>query len=538
MRAGLYARYSTDNQRPTSIEDQLRLGRNRARALGADDVVEYTDPEISAALPVESRPGSRRLMADAAAGRLQVLVIEALDRFSRNLVDQERMVRRLEFIGVRLIGFADGYDSALKGREIMRAVRGSFNEEQLRVIAAKTHRGLSGQVARGYHAGGISYGYRSSVAGVDAKGEPIGHRLAIDPERADVVRWIFARYAAGWSCQRIAADLNRRRVPSPRGSTWAVSAIYGSPRKGSGILNNELYTGRYVWNRSQWLRDPDTGRRKRFDRPREEWAVEPRPDLRIVDDAAWAQVRARFDAPRLAGGARGRGARPRTLFGGLMRCGRCEGAVIAVSQRAYGCAARKDRGADVCIGLFVPRRDLEARLLSLLREDLLSADAIAELQRQVAAMTERHRREAGHAGIAARARSIELEREIAHLVDAVASFGPSEALKTRLAAAEAERVALTSTPAPIAPARTLQDALVRYKRLLTNLKGALERDVPRARELLKELLGKVRLAPADNGEVWAEVETRPAILLQAAGGASLDVVAGTRFVIRKRIRVR
>jgi len=72
---------------------------------------------------------------------------------SRNLVDQERMVRRLEFIGVRLIGFADGYDSALKAREIMRAVRGSFNEEQLRVIAAKTHRGLSGQVARGYHAG-------------------------------------------------------------------------------------------------------------------------------------------------------------------------------------------------------------------------------------------------------------------------------------------------------------------------------------------------------------------------------------------------
>src|SRR5216683_995147 len=438
MRAALYARYSTDNQRPTSIEDQLRLGRARARVEGIDDVVDYTDPEISAALPVESRPGSRRLMADAAAGRLQVLVIEALDRFSRNLVDHERMVRRLEFIGVRLIGFADGYDSALKGREIMRAVRGSFNEEQLRVIAAKTHRGLSGQVARGYHAGGLSYGYRSSVVGVDAKGEPIGHRLAIDAAQAEVVRWIFARYGAGWSCQKIAADLNRRRVSSPRASTWAVSAIYGSPAKGSGILNNELYIGRYVWNRSQWLRDPDTGRRKRFSRPRGEWAIAPRPDLRIVNDTAWAKARARLDGPRLAGGARGRGARPRTLFGGLMSCGRCGGAVIAVSQYSYGCAARKDRGPDVCIGLLVSRRDLEARLLSLVREDLLSAEAIAELQRQVAALLERSARAAGRAGAIAKGRRLELEREIAHLVDAVASFGPSDALKARLAAAETE----------------------------------------------------------------------------------------------------
>jgi len=53
--------YSTDNQRPTSIEDQLRLGHGPPRSPSElDDVVEYTDPEISAALPVESAPGSRR----------------------------------------------------------------------------------------------------------------------------------------------------------------------------------------------------------------------------------------------------------------------------------------------------------------------------------------------------------------------------------------------------------------------------------------------------------------------------------------------
>src|SRR5690606_33760851 len=117
---------------------------------------------------------------------------------------------------------------------------------------------------------------------------------------------------------KIVFELNRLRVPSPRGSTWAVSAIYGSPAKGSGILNNPLYAGRYIWNRSQWIKDPDTGKRQRFERPESEWRIQDRPDLRIVDDDVWSSVRSRMERPRLQGGRQGRGASVRTLFGGLM----------------------------------------------------------------------------------------------------------------------------------------------------------------------------------------------------------------------------
>jgi hypothetical protein len=78
--------------------------------------------------------------------------------------------------------------------------------------------------------------------------------------------WIFTRYAEGWSCQRIAAELNKLCVRSPRETTWCVSVLYGSPAKGSGMLNNELYVGRYIWNRSQWVKEPDTGKRQRIDR--------------------------------------------------------------------------------------------------------------------------------------------------------------------------------------------------------------------------------------------------------------------------------
>ncbi len=55
------------------------------------------------------------------------------------------------------------------------------------------------------------------------------------------------------------AKLNAKGVPAPRGDSWAVSALYGNPLKGAGVVNNQLYAGTYVWNRSQWIKDPDTG---------------------------------------------------------------------------------------------------------------------------------------------------------------------------------------------------------------------------------------------------------------------------------------
>jgi recombinase len=66
---------------------------------------------------------------------------------------------------------------------------------------------------------------------------------------------------------------------------WSVAALYGTPLAGSGLLNNEIYIGRYVWNRRERVKDPDnpTRRMPRM-RPRDEWQIVERPDLCIVDD--------------------------------------------------------------------------------------------------------------------------------------------------------------------------------------------------------------------------------------------------------------
>lgn len=524
MKTALYARYSTDKQRETSIADQLRQGRDRCKAEGWAVPLEFSDPEISASVPIIARPGGKAMLAAAYAGRFEVLVIEALDRAFRDVIDQEQTLRRLEFAGIRIIGMVDGYDSESEHREMYRGMRGLFNQQFLRDVGKKTHRGLSGQIERGYHAGGLSYGYRSV-----ADGER-GHRLEIVPDQAAHVRWIFEQYAAGWSVQKICYELNARGVPSSRGGTWAVSAVYGRADRGTGVLNNELYVGKYVWNRAQFVKDPDTRKRTRIDRPREEWVIRAEPGLRIISDELWHRAHVRMRSPTREGG-RGRGARPTTLFGGLLRCSICGGAVVAVNGRDYGCAARKDRGPTVCAGVFAERKKVDARLLALLRESMLAPAAQAEAQAQYKAALRALR--SGNVNIRETSdrRRREIEGEILRLVDAIGKMGHSDALATRLALLEAERNALAARapePAVAAQERAIEDALARYKRQVLDLQAALADDVPKARELLRELLGEITLTQDGEG-VFAAIGQAAEASNVANGDLSMGLVAGTRF---------
>lgn len=239
MRVALYARFSSDLQRQTSIEDQLRAARTRAATEGWNIVAERSDSAVSGSTPFALRPGSKALLADALAGRFDVLIVEGLDRTFRDVGEQEQVIKRLEHRGIRVIGTSDGYDTQAKGRKVMRIARGLVNELYLDDLSEKTHRGLVGQFERGLSAGGRSFGYRTQ----EAQG---GRRMVIDEAEATHVRWIFDRYAEGWSPVSIAHELNRLGVPAPRGGTWAVSAIHGSAARGLGMLNNEIYVGRVI----------------------------------------------------------------------------------------------------------------------------------------------------------------------------------------------------------------------------------------------------------------------------------------------------
>lgn len=92
-RTAIYARYSTDLQRDTSIEDQIRLCEKKLREAGGQIYQSYTDHAVSGASLM--RPGIQMLMQDAAAGRFDQVFAEALDRISRDQEDIAAVYKRL-----------------------------------------------------------------------------------------------------------------------------------------------------------------------------------------------------------------------------------------------------------------------------------------------------------------------------------------------------------------------------------------------------------------------------------------------------------
>src|SRR5687767_1447402 len=188
----------------------------------------------------------------------------------------------------------------------------------------------------------------------------------------------FRDYAAGLSPKAIAKRLNAERCPGPEGSPWNPSTIHGNPARGTGILNNELYIGRLVWNRLRYVKDPDTGKRVSRPNPRSEWLTTAVPQLRIVDDELWSQVKARqADMRRVASNGDpkrfNQARRPKYLFSGLTKCAECGGGYVMYWRDRLACFGAWSRGT--CTNrLTISRQEVEERVLVALREKLMRRD--------------------------------------------------------------------------------------------------------------------------------------------------------------------
>jgi site-specific DNA recombinase len=238
----------------------------------------------------------------------------------------------LRFASVRLFTLPEGEIS-----ELHIGLKGTMNALFLKDLALKVRRGLEGRVRQGKSGGGLCFGY-DVVHEHDARGELIHGGRKINEAEAVVVRRIFTEFAAGKSPRAIARKLNVERIAGPQGKNWGPSTIYGNWRRGTGVLNNELYIGKLVWNRQTFIKDPATGKRQARPSPTQEWVTQDIPDLRIADDELWSEVKARQLHTRHAvmhdnvGVRSERARRPVYLLSNLLRCGACGGGFSKVSQ--------------------------------------------------------------------------------------------------------------------------------------------------------------------------------------------------------------
>ena len=551
MRVALYARYSSDAQRDASIADQLRECRTHAERQGWTIAEEYSDHAISGASLL--RPGIQALIADAGAGRFDILLAEAMDRLSRDQEDIAGLFKRMAFANVTIVTLAEGEVSQLH-----IGLKGTMNALFLKDLADKTRRGLRGRVEQGKSGGGNSYGY-AVVKAVDGNGDPIRGDRTIDPEQATVVRRIFADYAAGKSAKRIAVELNREGIPAPSGGAWGFSTINGNHKRGTGILNNELYAGQLVWNRQRFVKDPTTGKRQARPNPPEAWLRQDVPELRIIDETVWDTVKERQATlrpdsdkePVVSSYMRDR-RRPRYLLSGLVRCGSCGGGYAMISKDQLGCSTARNKGT--CDNRHNIRRDtLEARVLDALRHHLMDPALFAEFCEEFTRELNRLRM-AGSASItAARSEVDRIDRELQKILDLYLKDAMSvETVKERSHKLEARKrelqAQLERSKEP--PALLHPEMAGYYRRQVTSLHELLERgpelERMRATEILRSLISAIILT-AQDGELVVDVEGDLAGILTIASGdktlgqnaknpaegrvgkTQFEVVAGTGF---------
>ena len=504
MKVAAYARYSSDQQSAASLEDQLRNCRAYATRMGWPTPVEFTDSAMSGAR--SDRPGYQRLMQEAT--RFDVILIDDLSRLSRDNVEVQQQVRRLKFAGVRVVAVSDSIDTADKGHKLGVGLRGLMGELYLDDLREKTHRGLTGRALSGASAGGLPFGYRVNGTG----------QRAIDVAQAAVVRRIFAEYVHGASPREIAAGLNQDRVPSSRGGTWAMSAIYGDKKRGIGILSNPIYIGRQIWNRSRWVKHPDTGRRIRQERPESEWVTTDHPDLAIIDLDTWQRAQRRMGGSRQNHAPKGR--RPKHLLSGLLRCGECGGPMVVIDLYRYGCSVHKDRGDAACSNrMRVRRKEAERNLLAGIRAELLSEASFRQAKRAVQAALKQHEPDTGALG----RRLQDALRVRENVMAAIRAGIITPTTKAEMHKAESD---VSDAEGALAAAKAYQPAKVmprlreRWERLVDALADR-GKDIPAARAAIQDLLGDNIIVRNEKGDPVAEIAH--------SSDAQITVVAGAGF---------
>jgi site-specific DNA recombinase len=244
---------------------------------------EYDDGGISGG--TLERPALQRLLADVAAGKLDIIVVYKVDRLTRSLLDFAKLVESFDTAGVSFVSITQSFNTTTSMGRLTLNMLLSFAQFEREVTAERIRDKIAASKAKGMWMGGTPpIGYR-----------PEGRSLAIVPEEAVFVRELFARYLALGTVRRLAEDLAARGITSPV-RTLASGRQTGGGPLGRGqlyyLLSNPIYLG--------------------LIRHREKTYPGLHPPL--IDTATWEAVQGQL-AANTQGASRQRSARPSLLAG-------------------------------------------------------------------------------------------------------------------------------------------------------------------------------------------------------------------------------
>ena len=342
VKAVIYARYSSHNQREESIDVQLRECHDFAKKNDMLVIGEYCDKALTG--KTDKRPDFQRLIRDSAKGKFEFVITYKVNRFARNRYDAATYKSKLKKNGVRVVYAKESIPDGPEGILLESMLEGyaEYYSENLKqdIIGGLEDNALKCKV----NGGNIALGYK---IGAD-------QHFEIDPATAPIVREIFEMYASGMNITQITDAMNDKGLKTSRGNEFNKNSL----RK---MLRNEKYIGVYQY------RDI-----------RIEDGVPP-----IVDRALFEEVQAMIEKTRKAP------AMARTdvdyLLTTKLFCGRCGGNMIGESGTSrhgtvyhyYKCNNNKRRR--ICDKKAVKKDWIEELVVRETVEQVLQDGVIAEI---------------------------------------------------------------------------------------------------------------------------------------------------------------
>ena len=228
MKAVIYARYSSDNQREESIDGQLRECKKFAEYNGITIIGEYIDRAFSA--KTDHRPEFQRMIKDSYKTVFDTVIVWKLDRFSRNRYDSARYKSMLRKNDVKVVSATESISDGAEGI-ILESVLEGMAEYNSADLAEKVSRGMTENALKcRFNGGNIPFGYM-----IDEE-----QHYQPDPEKAPLVIEMFRRYAGGESITDIVEDLNARGIRTSKGNRFNKNSL-------ARIFANRRYIGEYAY---------------------------------------------------------------------------------------------------------------------------------------------------------------------------------------------------------------------------------------------------------------------------------------------------
>ena len=226
MRAVIYARYSSDNQREESIEGQLRECLQFANFNEMEVVDNYIDRAYSA--KTDNRPNFQKMIKDSAKGQFDVVIVWKLDRFARNRYDSLHYKNILKKNGVKVLSATEKISDDASGILLESMLEG-YAEYYSAELAEKVKRGMTENALKSLWNGGqVPFGYKINTE----------RKLDLDSINAPIVEKIFKMCNDGMTVKAIYNNLKERNVLRPNGKPLRYNAVRY-------ILSNRTYIGEY-----------------------------------------------------------------------------------------------------------------------------------------------------------------------------------------------------------------------------------------------------------------------------------------------------